>query len=220
MRPKPPPRALRYWRKVETPEMATQFDKIAATYDATWTNSKKGRLQRDIVWGEIDSLFQPREGVLDLGCGTGEDALHLMGKGVWVHAIDASAEMVRIARRRGVNAEVLRVEKITQLATVYDGALSNFGALNCVANLAHTGEQLARLLRAGAKLAICIMPPLCWPEVLRLNFRRWREHNSWHGQPVYYPSRREVLRAFPEFRLLRERSIAWGDHRLYIFERK
>jgi hypothetical protein len=37
--------------------------------------------------------------------------------------------------------------------------------------------------------------------------------------PVHYPSTVEVVRAFDGFRLIRQRSIAMGDHRLYVFER-
>jgi ubiquinone/menaquinone biosynthesis C-methylase UbiE len=52
-------------------------------------------------------LFRPGETVLDLGCGTGEDAECLDLFGVSVRDLDASPEMVRIARDRSVNAEVL-----------------------------------------------------------------------------------------------------------------
>jgi hypothetical protein len=38
--------------------------------------------------------------------------------------------------------------------------------------------------------------------------------------PIRYPSAAEVFRAFSQFRLIRRRSIAMGDHRLYVFERE
>ena len=137
------------------------FDQLASRYDAMWTDSPRGRAQRDAIWREIDALFERGDRVLDLGCGTGEDAAHLESKGVHVHAIDASREMVRMAQARGVRAELFRIEDLAQLDEPFDGAISNFGALNCVENLEAAGLQLARLIRPGGWLAISIMPPVC-----------------------------------------------------------
>jgi ubiquinone/menaquinone biosynthesis C-methylase UbiE len=199
--------------------MTTPFDQLAATYDVSWTNSEQGRSQRSIVWREIDAYFQRGQRVLDIGCGTGEDTLHLAANGVVVEAIDGSTEMVRIARERGVPARRLPIENLSELREEYDGALSNFGVLNCVDDLPACGAELARLIRPGGKLAICLMPRLCWSEILRLELRRLRPHVVWRGMPVHYPSTVEVVRAFDGFRLIRQRSIAMGDHRLYVFER-
>jgi ubiquinone/menaquinone biosynthesis C-methylase UbiE len=195
------------------------FDQLASTYDVAWTNSTRGRAQRNAVWREIDGLFRAGDRVLDLGCGTGEDALHLDSRGVRVHAIDASPEMVRTAQARGVNAEVLRIEDLDQLDGAYDGAISNFGALNCVADLPAVGASLARLIRPGGWLAICLMPRLCWTEILRFEFRRWRREAAWRGIHIYYPSAHQVARALPGFVLVRRRSIAWGDHCFFLFKR-
>ncbi|HWF07089.1 MAG TPA: methyltransferase domain-containing protein, partial [Bryobacteraceae bacterium] len=104
------------------------FDAIAARYDELWTNTAAGRSQRESVWREIDPLFFHGARVLDLGCGTGEDALHLTRAGIAVSAFDASPAMVRIARDRGVDAQVLAIEDIGTLDGAWDGALSNFGA--------------------------------------------------------------------------------------------
>jgi ubiquinone/menaquinone biosynthesis C-methylase UbiE len=199
--------------------MTTPFDRLAASYDVSWTNSINGRSQRNIVWREIDARFQAGQRILDLGCGTGEDALHLAANGVHVDSIDASTEMVRIARGRGVPARRMRIEDLSELEGSYDGALSNFGALNCVQDLPACGAELARLIRPTGKLVICLMPRLCWSEILRFELRRVRPHVVWRGMPVRYPSTADVVRAFSQFRLIRKRSIALGDHRLYVFER-
>ena len=100
---------------------ATAFDKLARSYDEQWTRSPVGRLQRDAVWRHIEGLF-PRGGtVLDLGCGTGEDALHLMNGGIRVEAVDSSSEMVRVARERGVDARTLSIEDVGALDARFDG---------------------------------------------------------------------------------------------------
>src|SRR5215208_5404891 len=111
---------------------AVGFDRLAPKYDALWSDSPIGRSQRQAVWRRIDPLFSRGDRVLDLGCGTGVDAAHLMARGIHLYGVDASMEMVRLARVRGVTADVLPLEDLDALAGPYDGAISNFGVLNCV----------------------------------------------------------------------------------------
>jgi hypothetical protein len=66
-----------------------------------------------------------------------------MQAGLRVRAIDASGEMVRIARDRGVDAEVLSIENCGLLNETFDAVLSNFGALNCVEDLDRFASRLA-----------------------------------------------------------------------------
>lgn len=191
---------------------ATAFDNLASQYDRLWTRTTVGRLQREAVWRGIASLFRPGQTVLDLGCGTGEDAVRLIDAGVRVHAIDASSEMVRIARDRGVDAEVLPIENCGQLDGCFDAVLSNFGALNCVADLGSLREPLSRMVRPGGYLVICLIGRFCvWEtawSLLRLRpakaFRRWRSSAmSSLGFRVFYPSRGNLEAAIgPHFSLL------------------
>jgi ubiquinone/menaquinone biosynthesis C-methylase UbiE len=194
------------------------FDQVADRYDETWTNTRIGRMQRDVVWRELDCLVPPRARVLDLGCGTGEDAAHLEQAGATVDAIDGSAGMVAAARRRGVNARLLPIEQVVELSgDVYDLILSNFGALNCVRDLAALGLGLARLTRSGGALAVCVMNRFCLWETLHYAVRgqfqkaarRWTgETETSSGLTVYYPTARGIEAAFaPEFRLIRDVGI-------------
>lgn len=96
--------------------MTTPFDQLASAYAELWSDTARGRLQREQVWSMIDGLFGPGDRVLDLGCGTGDDAVHLMARGVEVVGIDASAPMVEIARSRGVDARVLDVAQAREAA--------------------------------------------------------------------------------------------------------
>jgi SAM-dependent methyltransferase len=117
------------------------FDAVAARYDETFTSSKIGQAQRVAVWTELGKTFRPGERVLEIGCGTGIDACFLAERGVQIVACDPSAEMIRVLRRRLehpalrnlVEAHVLGAEDITRLqpAELFDGAFSNFGAINC-----------------------------------------------------------------------------------------
>jgi ubiquinone/menaquinone biosynthesis C-methylase UbiE len=193
------------------------FDRLASQYDRLWTRSAVGHLQREAVWRHIGVLFQPGQTVLDLGCGTGEDALRLMQAGVRVRAIDASGEMVKIARKRGVDAEFLPIEGCGLLEESFDAVLSNFGALNCVEDVESLRQPLARLVRPGGYMAICVMGRFCaWETAWALlrgqpakAFRRWRKSvMSSLGMRVFYPSRKGLEGAFrPCFTLVNWRGI-------------
>src|SRR5690348_5995545 len=106
--------------------MMSPFDALAADYGALWSETPRGREQRDIVWREIDGLFRPGDRILDLGCGTGDDAQHLAKRGVEVFGIDNSPRMVEMARSRGVDAAVLGIEDLPNLKEIFSGAISNF----------------------------------------------------------------------------------------------
>jgi ubiquinone/menaquinone biosynthesis C-methylase UbiE len=196
------------------------FDLLAADYDRTWTNSGAGRLQRDAVWRYLLPLFQAGDRVLDLGCGTGEDACRLVRMGVNVSALDASSAMVRIARSRGVSAEVGNIETIHALNGSFDGMISNFGAMNCVPELSALRAPLARLVRPGGHLVICLMSRFClmeslsfaWQFRFRKAVRRWKGYACAErlGLDVFYPSARQVRCALaPEFCAVRRIGIGF-----------
>lgn len=193
------------------------FDSIAPHYDQAWTNSPVGRIQRNAVWREVDPMVQPGDRILDLGCGTGEDALHLLAAGATVDAIDGSAGMVEAAGRRGVDARRLRIEQIGELSGPYDLVLSNFGALNCVRDFADLRQPLARLIRPGGVLAVCVMNRFClwesvyygWHGQFRKAARRWSEETETSsGLRVFYPFARTIkAQLAPEFRSIRDCGI-------------
>src|SRR6185312_5064655 len=137
------------------------FDQIAEQYDALWTGTTVGRLQRGAVWRWVEPFFSRGDRIIDVGCGTGADAMHFKNLGVSVYGIDASVEMVRRTQAKGVEADHLALEDLDRLGGTYDGAISNFGVLNCVENLDGVGSSLARRIRFGGIVAICVMSPLC-----------------------------------------------------------
>ncbi len=225
--------------------MTTPFDALAASYNALWTETLHGREQREAVWREIDGLFQVGDRVLDLGCGTGDDALHLAALGIEVLGIDAAPKMVEVARNRGVHAHLLPIEEVGRTSRSaaglpaglragpggpaqtgrsaplpsdrFSGAISNFGALNCIADLRPVAEQLAHLVQPDGPVAICLMGRFCWQHATK----RWLGHTRWRGMDVYYPTSRQIRAAFgPHFEFERRVPIGRGDHQLYIFRRR
>lgn len=192
---------------------ANLFDRLAPRYDELWTATPVGRAQRDQTWRRIDPLFRKGERILDIGCGTGEDALHFTARGVTVYATDASPAMVEVARSRGVTATIRSARELAAIGGVFDGAISNFGALNCIEDLPEVAESLAAVVRPGGRLAICLIGRFCAWEVLyyalHLNFRkavrRWKGHASASSvTDVYYPTVGQFRAAFaPHFELQR-----------------
>jgi 2-polyprenyl-3-methyl-5-hydroxy-6-metoxy-1,4-benzoquinol methylase len=199
----------------------TPFQQIAPRYAALWSETPRGRAQREQVWREVDGLFCPGDRILDLGCGTGDDAVHLMSRGVGVLGIDSAPGMVEIAQTRGVDARRMAIEELGSLAGQFDGAISNFGALNCVADLGALVVALARLVRPHGRLALCVMSRFCWRTDWQHSLQRWSGHTVWRGIDVHYRSAGSVARAFAShFEFRRRVSIGQGDHQLLVFARR
>jgi ubiquinone/menaquinone biosynthesis C-methylase UbiE len=189
---------------------------MAARYDAIWTTTPIGRAQRDLVWRDMDSLFHPGDRILDVGCGTGEDAAHFAARGVMVYATDPSPAMIQVAAARGgFTTEVRSAEELAQIDGPFDGAISNFGALNCVKDLPGVAGSLAALVRPGGSLAICILGRFCawelWHYAVRFQFAKAFRRLVGHALAcppspitVYYPTVAEIRAAFaPNFQLRR-----------------
>jgi len=203
---------------------AAPFDEAASRYDQVFTNSTIGRAQRLSVWEELAKTFHTGDQVLEIGCGTGVDACYLAERGVRVLACDSSPKMIAVASRKLkesprselVEARILAAEHIGSLRgqKLFDGAFSNFAALNCVADLKSMAEDLAALLRPGATALFCWMGPFClWEtlwyllhgkpaKALRRMHREGVTARMDGGTPVtvYYPWVRKLARAFaPQF---------------------
>lgn len=205
-------------RPGSAPDAEDGFDELASSYDETFSRSVLGRRFREAVWAHLDGAFGPGDRVLDLGCGTGEDALHLARRGVRVFGIDASPTMVRRARRKasraGLDGRVIvaraAIEELPSLAleaAPFDGVVSNFGALNCVEDLEAVARTLAERTRPGARVFLCVMGrfvPWEWVWYLLRGrpgdaFRRLRPGGAtWRGVRVRYPTPGGVARAFSD----------------------
>lgn len=217
----------------QRPEYSSAFDNIAEQYDATFTSSTIGRMQRDSVWDELRKSFRAGDRILDVGCGTGVDARFLAERGIDVVACDSSPRMLSVAARRiagipqsagSVQLHLLPAEEISVLCSdgLFDGAFSNFGVVNCVEDLAKLASDLVQLLKPGASLLLCVMGPVClWETVwyvlhgefakaLRRFHRAGAEARFGDSAviKVHYPSVRSIRRVFaPEIRLKTIRGI-------------
>ena len=85
---------------METRLTTSAFDGVADRYDAEFTDTAVGRALRRIVWSRLAGVFRPSQRILELGCGTGEDAIRLAKAGMNVVATDASPAMIDVAREK------------------------------------------------------------------------------------------------------------------------
>jgi len=95
------------------------FDRIATCYDDNFTDSLIGRLQREAVWRHLGGLLRAGDRILDLGCGTGADAMLLARRGMEVEALDVSQQMIAEARRK-IDAEGLAGRITTSVLAMED----------------------------------------------------------------------------------------------------
>jgi SAM-dependent methyltransferase len=182
------------------------------------------------VWQELQRLFGKGKRVLEINCGTGLDAVFLARQGVELLACDISPRMIERARRHAARNDAgdhveflaLATENLGALAdhALFDGAFSNFSGLNCVEDLTAVQLQLAKRLKPGAPLLLCMMGRFALWEVVwfllhkkpRLAFRRLRERTaSMDRSPelkIYRPSVKEIRSQFaPCFRLRRWKGV-------------
>jgi ubiquinone/menaquinone biosynthesis C-methylase UbiE len=170
--------------------MAVPFDHIAPTYDAAFTNSIIGQLQRKRVWTYIESVMPQLKGfeMLELNCGTGEDAVLFGERGFNIVATDISAEMLKVTQKKAeqfsmqhrISSHYLDLESFneTLFDKKFDLVFSNFGGLNCInpESFKKLLDSLPYILKPGGRFIGVIMPRFCaWETIfflLRLQFKK------------------------------------------------
>jgi ubiquinone/menaquinone biosynthesis C-methylase UbiE len=213
---------------LEVSRVASAFDQIAPTYDEVFTQSVIGRAQRKMVWDELQKTFREGQHILELNCGTGEDALFLSSRGVKVLACDCSPKMIAMARRKrtesagNIEFRVLPSERLEELrsSSPFDGAFSNFSGMNCVTDVKQFVASLAEILKPRAKVLVCVSGRFCLWELAwfllkglpRKAFRRVGGSTTARMEgrefAVVYPTIRQWRSHFhPLFRLRKIRAV-------------
>lgn len=149
------------------------FGTYASRYDEHFTNTAVGRRLRNRVWRYVARRVSPQEfpRVLEINCGTGEDATWLTQKGFSVTATDVSAEMISETKKKAaarsitfntVQAGFDELEQQFETGS-FDLIFSNFGGLNCVDAEAvkRFSATAHRLLRPGGRLIVVVMSRDC-----------------------------------------------------------
>ena len=154
---------------------AQAFDAIAADFDARFMPWLSVEAQRRAIRAALVDAFPRGARLIDIGGGTGEDALWLTGQGREVLMTDASPAMVTIASAKAggrFRATVAAAEHFGELADrlsvepAFDGAYSVFAPLNCVDDLSSFAQGIAKLLLPGAPLMLVLFGARCPGEML------------------------------------------------------
>ncbi|MGK4566189.1 class I SAM-dependent DNA methyltransferase [Flavobacterium sp. 3HN19-14] len=146
--------------------MRADFDAAAANYDSTFTNSVIGKLQRKYVYRHLSKIIEGKNlNILEINCGTGEDAIWLAEKGHLVTATDVSENMIAVAKSKNAGKDirfiVADINKISGFENEkFDLVFSNFGGLNCLSKpeFADFFINIATILSEKGKLVLVIMP--------------------------------------------------------------
>ena len=190
-------------------------------YDAAYEGLRGIQRIRSITSRLYLDCFPLGSRLLELNCGTGNDALFLARQGMNILATDLSAKMLEeVARkidgndlRNAIQTRQLPFDQLGDLrGTLFDGAYSNLGGLNCTDRICDVAAHLGTLIRPGGHFIAAVMPPFClWESGAFLLRLRWRDAvrrfsrrgtiASLHGGSVhtYYFSPRFFRAAFAPY---------------------
>ena len=160
--------------------MGVPFDHIASSYDSSFTRTPIGQLQRKQVWGYLEKITTQLPGldILELNCGTGEDAVLFSEKGFNIVATDVSEEMLKVTQEKvqqysmqhKISSHYLDLDSFddTLFQKKFDLVFSNFGGLNCInpESLQKLFDKIPAVLSPEGRFVAVIMPKFClWESV-------------------------------------------------------
>lgn len=164
-------------------EQSPNFNALAKTYDADFTLTKIGMLQRKRVWKHLHKYLNKNkpQHILEINCGTGYDALLLAKHCPYVLATDIAEEMIAVCKQKTTSQQPLfEVCGFNNLVARYgnqkfDILFSNFAGLNCVdeKELEQLQADFASLLKPNGKVIAVFLGKHCFIE-------KW--YFTWKGQ--------------------------------------
>lgn len=153
------------------------FTKQSKVFDKLYDADKIIQYKRQRVREHILQYTKHNDFMLELNCGTGEDALFFAGKGFRVHATDISSGMLGELNKKVVEMNIERCISIeqcsfTELDFLREGGTfnyiySNFGGLNCTGKLEKVLGSFDKLLAPGGVVTLVIISNFClWESLL------------------------------------------------------
>ncbi len=193
------------------------FDTYAKNYDEDFTSSSIGILQRKRVYYFMKKYLDGKPDVLEINCGTGEDAKYMTGFGCTITATDISSEMIQIGREKNakkvefINCDTRHLSSFLG-DRKFDFVFSNFGGLNCLApqEINQFVGNAFNLLNEKGKLIFVVMGRKCFWERFYFFYKRDKRKNRrlqkegvktiLNGEhfTTYYYSPNELYNSFKE----------------------
>lgn len=168
----------------------SDFDNSVFNYDEQFSFSPVGKAQRELVWYHIKKLkLKENQRVLEINCGTGEDAKRWKNINAEIVATDISPKMIELAKLKYPDVQ-FEVEDILAIQDRSEGTqniiFSNFGGLNCLSSDQFKSffKDAATILPPNGKLILVVMGKKClWDKLFlmfkgRMNQINRRETNS------------------------------------------
>lgn len=213
----------------------TAFDTLAANYDHSFSQGLTGSSQRmqSRRWLSVFLEGKKDLNILEINCGTGDDALWLASLGHRVIATDISGAMIDEAKRKQLLHSSSHPVNFMQCdfndlhaqlkEDKFDLIFSNFSGLNCVPSnkIELLNNHFYNFLRPGAHIAVVIFGKyniweMGWHGLqfkFGTAFRRWSRKPSFlklkdgFSQPVYYYSISRFRQLMNQFTLLEKKPV-------------
>lgn len=135
--------------------VSTHYERAAAGYSARRDRGLAGLLRRREQAAVLALVAAgPGDRLLDVGCGDGAVAGHLVERGAWVVAVDLTLAMADSARRRGAVAVVADMRALP-FRPRFD-AVTCIGASEFVPRLEVATVAFARCLRAAGGVVLLV----------------------------------------------------------------
>ena len=155
---------------------AEAFSRQAEIFDECYNTDEIIQYKRQRVRDHVSRYAPPNCFLLELNCGTGEDAIFFARQGHRVHATDISDGMLAELDHKMENfplAAHISYElcSFTELQTLneqgpFDYIFSNFGGLNCTNELNKVLHSFGSLLKPGGVTTLVIISKFCLWETL------------------------------------------------------
>ena len=173
------------------------FDSVAANYDGPRGNNDLIQDMRREMWRWLDASFPQESHLIDLGCGTGLDAVRMADRGHSILATDWSPRMVERTHGRAAAGARLsdrvrtaaigahELERIEGKLDCSTASTPTWVPLNCLPDLAPVSRECARLVKPGGRLVFTVIGRWCpWEIAYYASRGDWsrsrRAVRAWH----------------------------------------
>jgi len=160
-------------------DVANAFDSASEEYDVTISRNFINTLIRQRSLEALYRLLRKDDVVLEIGAGTGAEAVQVARRVARVVATDISPSMVDLLRRKAaarrmsekMDAARVAAADISEVKNILPGGrvrvvYSFNGALNCEPRLAEFAAELASLVVPGGYFVCSVRNTLCLAEIL------------------------------------------------------